>query len=275
MAWIKLDDQFFMHPKVIAAGRDARDLYLAGLSYAAGQLTDGRLPGGALPLIAAMAGVGEAPALAERLLDVGLWEETDGGWLIHDYLEYNPSGDEVRAVRMARAQAGQRGGYAKAAGKTLANDVANAYQNCAPSPSPSPYPVPVPAPTPVPVGVVEPAQPARVSRADADAEPESTPTPTTGILGLVRRTFDPGALNGETPNVVTEYVGRFGEEKVRDAILMMDHQAPQKRGWPYVKAILTRWEEEDRASAPPGTLSPPGNGHGHGRGSVQVFRSPS
>ena len=40
MSWVKIDDQFFMHPKVIAAGRDARDLYLAALTYTAGQLTD-------------------------------------------------------------------------------------------------------------------------------------------------------------------------------------------------------------------------------------------
>ena len=33
MPWVKLDDHFFRHPKVIAAGRDARDLFLAGLCY--------------------------------------------------------------------------------------------------------------------------------------------------------------------------------------------------------------------------------------------------
>ncbi len=86
MAWVKLDDQFFMHPKVLAAGRDARDLYLAGLTYTAGQLTDGYLPGEALPLIAAMAGVSDADGLTERLLDVRLLEETPSGYVIHDYI---------------------------------------------------------------------------------------------------------------------------------------------------------------------------------------------
>ncbi|MCK9356986.1 MAG: hypothetical protein M0R22_07590 [Dehalococcoidia bacterium] len=146
MSWVKLDDQFFMHPKVLAAGRDARDLYLAGLTYTAGQLTDGYLPGEALPLIAAMAGVADAQGLAERLLDVYLWEKAPSGYVIHDYLDYNPTGDDVRATREARAEAGRRGGLSKSAGKTLANPVAKDEQKSAPSPSPSPSPSPIPVP---------------------------------------------------------------------------------------------------------------------------------
>jgi hypothetical protein len=146
MAWVKIDDQFFMHPKVIAAGRDARDLYLAALTYTAGQLTDGFVPAGALPLIAAMAGVPDAADLAARLVDVRLWEPTAGGYNIHDYHEYNPSAEQVRATREARAEAGRRGGLAAAASKAEANDQANGEQNSTPSPSPSPSQIPDPVP---------------------------------------------------------------------------------------------------------------------------------
>ena len=41
MPWVKLDDQFFSHPKVLRAGRDARDLYLASLTFCARNKTDG------------------------------------------------------------------------------------------------------------------------------------------------------------------------------------------------------------------------------------------
>jgi hypothetical protein len=47
MPWVKLDDRFFTNPKVIGAGRDARDLYLAGLCYCAAELTDGFVPANA------------------------------------------------------------------------------------------------------------------------------------------------------------------------------------------------------------------------------------
>jgi len=160
MAWAKIDDQFFMHPKVIAAGRDARDLYLAALTYAGAQLTDGFIPDGALPLVGAMAQVPEVPACVERLVEVGLWEPTDGGHMIHDYLEYNPDGAEVKAKRKANAKRQadwrdrNRGADGRYEGRdeecdtdprnTVSNGVTNAGHNgvsvSTPSPSPSPSP---------------------------------------------------------------------------------------------------------------------------------------
>lgn len=146
MAWAKIDDQFFFNPKVVRAGRDARDLYLAGLTYAAGQLTDGFLPTGALALLAAMAGITGAEEAAGRLGAEGLWEPVDGGWQVHDWPDYNPRAKDVKAARVARAEAGKRGAIAKqksskSSGKTEANGLANGKQNPAPSPSPSPSPI--------------------------------------------------------------------------------------------------------------------------------------
>ncbi len=86
MSWVKVDDQFFRHPKVVAAGRDARDLYLAALCYSAGSLTDGFVPAGSLRILAAEAEVDNAPACAELLLTAGLWEQVEGGYQIHDWL---------------------------------------------------------------------------------------------------------------------------------------------------------------------------------------------
>ena len=189
MAWVKIDDQFFMHPKVVAAGRDARDLYLAALTYTAAQLTDGFVPLGALPLAAAMAGVPDATDLAAVLVRVRLWETTDGGYRIHDYHDYNPTSDEVRGAREARSRAGRRGGRASAASKIEANAQANGQANGeqtlkqmvkqtpTPSPSPSPSPSPIPCPE-AEVGTfaapVEGTRTAEPSGADA---PETPPAP--------------------------------------------------------------------------------------------------
>lgn len=87
MAWVKLDDGFFLHPKAIAAGRDARDVYLAALCWSNQQMTDGIIPAHTLPLIAALAGVADYDAAASRLVEVQLWHNHVDGWEIHGFLE--------------------------------------------------------------------------------------------------------------------------------------------------------------------------------------------
>ena len=87
MAWIKLDDGFFLHPKAIAAGRDARDVYLAALCWSNQQMTDGIIPAHTLPLIAALAGVADYDAAASRLVEVQLWHNHVDGWEVHGFLE--------------------------------------------------------------------------------------------------------------------------------------------------------------------------------------------
>lgn len=156
MAWARLDDQFFFNPKVIGAGRDGRDCYIASLTYSTGQLTDGLVPEGVLPLLGAMAGVTDIEGAADALVRAGLWEPCEGGYRIHDFHDYNPSAEQVRAVREARAEAGRMGATKrwdnKPDGKPIANPMANAmanvWQNDAPSPSPAPSPIPSPGPDP-------------------------------------------------------------------------------------------------------------------------------
>lgn len=107
MAWVKLDDQFADHPKIIKAGPLAGWLYICGLTYCGRYLTDGYIPRGQ---VRKLADVDDATALADRLVAVGLWEEIEDGYVVHDYLEYNPTAEEVLATREARAEAGHRAG---------------------------------------------------------------------------------------------------------------------------------------------------------------------
>ncbi len=109
MAWVKLDDGFFRHPKVVGAGRDARVLYLAGLCYCGANLTDGSILDGALRVLAAEAEIKNPKAAAERLVEVGLWEQVGGGYRVHDYLDHNRSSDNVRSERDAAADRMRRG----------------------------------------------------------------------------------------------------------------------------------------------------------------------
>jgi hypothetical protein len=99
MAWTRLDDQFFANPKIVDLSKDAKLLYLCAVTYSAGQLTDGRITPGALRMVAAM--VDAERSCADELVAAGLWSSDGNDFLIHDFLEYNPTGAEVRARRQA------------------------------------------------------------------------------------------------------------------------------------------------------------------------------
>lgn len=107
MAWVKLDDRFFTNPKAIAAGPLGCQLFIAGLAYCAAHLTDGWIPDGAMRIVAAQAQV--SARIADRLVEVGFWVREDGGYRVHNYLEWNPSRDEAREASLkARAAAHAR-----------------------------------------------------------------------------------------------------------------------------------------------------------------------
>jgi len=146
VSWVKLDDGFFRHHKVILAGREARDLALAALCHASASLSDGYIPAGALRQLAADAQVSNPKRLAARLVEVGLWEVAPGGYRIHDYLAYNPSRErvlETRARRVAaasktRAHAEQNASKTRAKREHFARDdaLAEAEQNAGPRDTP-------------------------------------------------------------------------------------------------------------------------------------------
>jgi hypothetical protein len=128
--WVKLDDQFYDNSKVLAAGPQAIALHIAGMCWVGGQLSDGRIP---RHVLSALTGKAQVPTkTVERLVAVGLWEATPEGWEIHDWLQWNPPAEQVRAERAAgkvRAEKSRR---------DRAERAANARAGCAdPSPSPS------------------------------------------------------------------------------------------------------------------------------------------
>lgn len=99
MTWVRLDDGFFRHPKARAAGKDGRALFVAGLCWSADNLTDGFIPTASLAQVLHDAEV-RAPTVV-RLVDAGLWEPTDVGWHIHDFLDFNKSREAVLKERDA------------------------------------------------------------------------------------------------------------------------------------------------------------------------------
>lgn len=132
MTWFKVDDSFYDHPKVFDAPDCALALWVRAGCWSARNLTDGFVPA-SLP-----ARLCDDPDTAVReLVERGLWYRTKGGYQFHDWTEYQPSAADVKDLRTKRAEAGRRGGQAKAAKQTASKPLASASdvakQNAAPS----------------------------------------------------------------------------------------------------------------------------------------------
>jgi hypothetical protein len=105
MPWVKLDDRFPSHRKIALLSDRAFRLHISAICWCAENLTDGRISDRELTLVASVRGM---KATAKQLEDAGVWDRVDGGWEIHDYLEYNPSRDQVIAERKKNAERQER-----------------------------------------------------------------------------------------------------------------------------------------------------------------------
>lgn len=101
MPWFRLDDSFYSHPKVIAAGNEAVGLYVRCGTYCAQHLTDGFVPEHVVLLYGSR-------ELADTLVRTKLWRRVRGGWRMPDYLAYNPSAQTVDKERAAKAERQRR-----------------------------------------------------------------------------------------------------------------------------------------------------------------------
>jgi hypothetical protein len=105
MPWVKLDDRFPSHRKVALLSDRAFRLHVSAICWCAENLTDGRISDRELALVAHIRGI---KATAKQLEEAGVWDRTDEGWMIHDYLDYNPSRDQVLAERKKNAERQER-----------------------------------------------------------------------------------------------------------------------------------------------------------------------
>jgi len=105
MAWVNLDDRYPEHPKIEPLSDGAFRLQTSAICYANHYLTDGHIPARKLS--------GLVPryrkSYVDELVKVGLWEPTDGGYLLHDYLDWNRSRKEVEAFSKKQSERGKAG----------------------------------------------------------------------------------------------------------------------------------------------------------------------
>lgn len=135
MTWVRLDDNMPDHPKVAGLSAVAFRVHVTGICYCARHLTDGFIPKGAVKTFATKRALSE-------LVDARLWRESvAAGYEINDYLDYNPSKENVVTEREARRDRAAKGGRARAAKAQLqaeAKQAASTDNGAAPDPDPAP-----------------------------------------------------------------------------------------------------------------------------------------
>lgn len=94
MTWVRIDDLFPDHPKVIGLSDAAFRLFISGLCYANRYLTDGVVP------LSISNRYGNSSS-ADELVEAGLWEADDSGYVIRSYDEYQPTKDKIEQKREA------------------------------------------------------------------------------------------------------------------------------------------------------------------------------
>jgi len=169
MTWVRIDDSFAQNPKVVGAGPLAMALQVAALCYCNRNLTDGFVPrpvartlldweivdsSGAVLTLAFTSGMSgndvTSAFVISLLLDCGMWIEEEKGYRIHDYLQYQPSSQDVKAqrektkTRVDQWRKRQKEENGNATCNAVTNDVGNGGV------TPAPVPVPIKKETPHP-----------------------------------------------------------------------------------------------------------------------------
>lgn len=136
MAWFKVDDGFHHSAKVLSIPREVRaealGAWIIAGTWSADNMTDGFIP------TAVLLDWPFSIGAIQALIQCGLWLDEDHGVQFHDWCDYQPTREQLKAkqdeVSAKRSVAGSKGAAKRwqSDGKSMASD------------SPVPEPVPVP-----------------------------------------------------------------------------------------------------------------------------------
>jgi hypothetical protein len=104
--WSKLDDELIDHRKIFQAGAligkngpaIALGFYAIGLMWSNKHLTDGHLP---KQVVHQFHHVDKPAAIADALVQAGLWDTNGDGFHIHNFSDWNPSARAIKSKRKA------------------------------------------------------------------------------------------------------------------------------------------------------------------------------
>lgn len=101
MSFQVIDDLMVEHPKIASLSDGSFRAMVELWSYCSRNLTDGLIPRRAALQITTPRRMGE-------LVDAKLFEVVTGGWIAHDWLDYNLPAEEIKRRRRMAAERKQR-----------------------------------------------------------------------------------------------------------------------------------------------------------------------
>ncbi|MDE2107052.1 MAG: hypothetical protein KGL39_58135 [Patescibacteria group bacterium] len=132
MGWARIDDAMDEHPKIASTGALGLALHIAAICYSSRRLTDGIIPAAAIGKLISLEDFthGKKPSttpvthqmIADRLVASNAWHrgtqiaacakcaermtgrDLSGSFVLHDYLDYNPSRSQVVSKRARDSQ---------------------------------------------------------------------------------------------------------------------------------------------------------------------------
>jgi hypothetical protein len=97
VSWLRIDDGFAEHPKVVELSDRAFRLHVAALCFCTRNLTDGVLSDRSVKVVCAL--TSSTKKHVGELREAGLWIAIPDGFTVKDFLEYNPSAEKVKEDR--------------------------------------------------------------------------------------------------------------------------------------------------------------------------------
>ena len=119
MTWFKVDDKLHSHNKtrkVLAEAPSALALWVVAGSWSSDNLSDGFVPDHQLPWLIPNG----AEEMARVLVAARFWRRVKGGYQFHEWAvdadgtKRNPTREDVESERRKKADAGRKGGLARA-----------------------------------------------------------------------------------------------------------------------------------------------------------------
>ena len=114
MGWVRVSDDFYDHERFGEVGPLGIAVWLIGLAYCNRNLTNGKIPRAAAHRLLFIDGLGiytgtmsgrdaEVTDGIDELVHAGLWIAEAKNYTVRDYLDYQPSADEVKDQREKNA----------------------------------------------------------------------------------------------------------------------------------------------------------------------------
>jgi hypothetical protein len=105
-SWHAVSDNIADDPKLLQCSIPARLAYHDGLAYCSKWRTDGLIIESALSHV--FRGLPNADTIPKTLVTAGLWESCPEGYRVINYLDWQPSKEEIEAARASGAARSQR-----------------------------------------------------------------------------------------------------------------------------------------------------------------------